>query len=94
MFDPGFKTAKKPADRNEAARPQGGACGAQSGHKHDGKERQMEEARHDQKTSDIKVKRKKRKWLNAFGRFLMYGGFMLIIILGFIIYIVISVLIK
>ena len=54
----------------------------------------MEEARHDQKTSDIKVKRKKRKWLNAFGRFLMYGGFMLIIILGFIIYIVISVLIK
>ena len=63
-------------------------------HKHDGKEEQMEEAKNDQKTSDIKVKRKKRKWLNAFGRFLMYGGFMLIIILGFIIYIVIRLLIK
>jgi len=63
-------------------------------HKHDGKEKHMEEAKNDQKTSDIKVKRKKRKWLNAFGRFLMYGGFMLIIILGFIIYVVISVLIK
>jgi hypothetical protein len=54
----------------------------------------MEEARNDQKTSDIKVKRKKRKWLNAFGKFLMYGGFMLIIVAGFIIYVVIRVLIK
>jgi len=63
-------------------------------YKHDGKERQMEEAENDQKTSDIKVKRKKRKWLEAFGKFLMYGGFMLIIILGFIIYVVISILIK
>jgi len=53
----------------------------------------MEEAKNDQKTSGIEVKRE-RKWLNAFGKFLMYGGFMLIIILGFIIYIVISVLIK
>jgi type IV secretory pathway VirB6-like protein len=53
----------------------------------------MEEAKSDQKTSDIKVKRK-RKWLSAFGKFLMYGGFMLIIILGFIIYIVISILLK
>ena len=49
----------------------------------------MEEA-----TSHVKVKRKKRKWLNAFGRFLMYGGFMLIIVLGFIIYIAIRILIK
>jgi hypothetical protein len=54
----------------------------------------MEDAKSDQKTSDIKVKRKKRKWLSAFGKFLMYGGFMLIIILGFIIYIVITILIK
>ena len=54
----------------------------------------MEEAKNDQETSDIKVKRKERKWLNAFGKFLMYGGFMLIIILGFIIYIVIRLLIK
>src|SRR4030042_2393034 len=63
-------------------------------HKHYGKERHMEEAKSDQKTSDIRVKRKKRKWLNAFGKFLMYGGFMLIIMLGFIIYIVIRILIK
>lgn len=54
----------------------------------------MEEAKNDQKTSDIRVKRKKRKWLNAFGKFLMYGGFMLIIMLGFIIYIIIRILIK
>jgi len=54
----------------------------------------MEEAKSDQKTSDIRVKRKKRKWLNAFGKFLMYGGFMLIIMLGFIIYIAIRILIK
>ena len=54
----------------------------------------MEEAKNDQKTSDIKVKRRKRKWLNAFGKFLMYGGFMLIIILGFVIYIVITILTK
>jgi flagellar biosynthesis component FlhA len=54
----------------------------------------MEEAKNDQKTSDIKIKRRKRKWIEAFGKFLMYGGFMLIIIVGFIIYVVISVLIK
>jgi hypothetical protein len=53
----------------------------------------MEEAKSDQKASNIRVKRK-RKWLDAFGRFLMYGGFMLVIIAGFIIYIVISILIK
>jgi hypothetical protein len=61
--------------------------------KHHGKERPMEEAKSDQKTSNVGVKRK-RKWLDAFGRFLMYGGFMLVIIAGFIIYIVISILIK
>jgi len=54
----------------------------------------MEEATNVQNTSTITVKRKRRRWLNAFGRFLMYGGFMLIIILGFILYVVISVLIK
>jgi type IV secretory pathway VirB6-like protein len=54
----------------------------------------MEEVKNDQETSDIKVKRKKRKWLDGFVKFLMYGGFMLIIILGFIIYVVISVLVK
>jgi hypothetical protein len=54
----------------------------------------MEEVKKDQNTSDIKPKRKKRKFLNAFGRFLMYGGFMLIIIAGFIIYVVISLLLK
>jgi hypothetical protein len=79
VFNLGFGPAKKQGDRN---------------HKHYGKEKHMEEAKSDQKTSDIKVKRKKRKWLNAFGKFLMYGGFMLIIIAGFIIYVVISMLFK
>jgi type IV secretory pathway VirB6-like protein len=59
-----------------------------------GKERQMEEAKNDQNTSTITVKTRKRRWLDGFVKFLMYGGFMLIIILGFIIYVVISVLVK
>jgi type IV secretory pathway VirB6-like protein len=54
----------------------------------------MEEATNVQNTSTIAVKRKKRRWLDGFVKFLMYGGFMLIIIGGFIIYVVISVLVK
>jgi len=54
----------------------------------------MEEAKNDQSTSSRKVKSRKKKWLDGFVKFLMYGGFMLIIIGGFIIYIVITILIK
>jgi type IV secretory pathway VirB6-like protein len=54
----------------------------------------MEEVKNDQNASTITVKRRKKSWLDGFVKFLMYGGFMLIIIGGFIIYVVISVLIK
>jgi type IV secretory pathway VirB6-like protein len=54
----------------------------------------MEEVTNPQNASTVTVKRRKRRWLDGFVKFLMYGGFMLIIILGFIIYVVISVLIK
>jgi type IV secretory pathway VirB6-like protein len=54
----------------------------------------MEEVTNTQNASTLAVKRKKRRWLDGFVKFLMYGGFMLIIIGGFIIYVVISLLIK
>jgi type IV secretory pathway VirB6-like protein len=54
----------------------------------------MEEVTNNQNASTVTVKTKKRRWLDGFLKFLMYGGFMLIIIAGFIIYIVISVLTK
>jgi type IV secretory pathway VirB6-like protein len=79
VFALGFETARNRGHKN---------------HKHDGKEKQMEEAKSDQNTSTITVKTRKKRWLDGFVKFLMYGGFMLIIILGFIIYVVISVLVK
>jgi hypothetical protein len=53
----------------------------------------MEQANSDQTATTVRTK-KKNKWLDGFVKFLMYGGFMVIIIGGFIIYIVISILIK
>jgi type IV secretory pathway VirB6-like protein len=78
-FDSDFETAKNQVVRNQ---------------KHDERRNKMEEAKNDQNTGTLTVKTRKRRWLDGFVKFLMYGGFMLIIIGGFIIYVVISILIK
>jgi cell division protein FtsL len=58
------------------------------------KEKAMENNQRQRETPVTEEKKGKRKWLSRIGNFLMMGGFLLVLVLGVVIFILISVLTR